>query len=343
MSNSSVKEQGYFRTRDGVRLYYAAEGPKDGEPLVFCYGLVCSKLQWKYQMEEFRKTHRVYYMDYRGHGQSARPADASSMTIENLALDLVEFFDEVGLPSATVLGHSLGVNIVLDLYRLAPVRVRGLVLANGTPKDPFETMFHHNFLQVAFPAIRMAHGLFPDLLQKFWQSQGKNPINQEFIALAGFNPKYAKREDINEYLRITSTVDLDIFLGLLDDFMRTDATHWLHEVKAPALVLGGERDLITPLKNQRIFAELIPGAELVVVPEGSHCPQMEKADLVNEIIGGFLARMEQGASAARARAAGPAAKAKRGKTGNTKVKPGRARAESAEKRNRARPRKKLFY
>lgn len=329
MSDSSVMEQGYFRTRDGVRLYYSAEGPKEGPPLIFCYGLVCSKLQWKYQMDHFRKTHRVYYMDYRGHGQSARPEDAGTVTIENLARDLLEFMDELKIPAATVLGHSLGVNIVLDLYRIAPKRVRALVLANGTPKDPFETMFHHNFLQVAFPAIRMAHGLFPNFLQKFWQSQGSNPINQEFIALAGFNPKYAKREDINEYLRLTATVDLDIFLNLLDDFMKTDATHWLHEVKAPTLVIAGERDRITPLKNQRVFAQLIPNAELSVIEEGSHCPQMEKSELVNNLIGNFLAAAESGRplKPVRARArekakspAKPAAKKKAaGKTGRVKT------------------------
>lgn len=311
-----MMEQGYFRTRDGVRLYYSAEGPKGAPPLIFCYGLVCSKLQWKYQMEHFRRTHRVYYMDYRGHGQSARPDDASSVTIENLARDILEFMDEVKIPFAAVLGHSLGVNIVLDLYRIAPKRIKALVLANGTPKDPFETMFHHNFLQVAFPAIRVAHGFFPTLLQKFWQSQGSNPINQEFIALAGFNPKYAKREDINEYLRLTATVDLDIFLHLLDDFMKTDATHWLHEVKAPTLVIAGERDKITPAKNQRVFAQLIPGARLEVIPEGSHCPQMEKAELVNQLIENFLAASESWQAPKRARPkAGPRKKPKSSKVG----------------------------
>jgi pimeloyl-ACP methyl ester carboxylesterase len=284
-----VNEHGYFRTRDGVRVFYSVEGPKDAPPLLFCYGLVCSKLQWKYQMEKFRNTHRVIYMDYRGHGQSSRPDDASTVTIENLARDLVELMDELGISSAPVLGHSLGVNIILDLYRIAPKRVKALVLANGTSKDPFETMFHHNFLQVAFPAIRKIHSFFPEVLGKFWRSQGTNPINQEFIALAGFNPKFAKREDINEYLRLTSTVDLDIFMSLLTDFMKHDATHWLHEVKVPTLVIAGQKDLITPPLNQKILAQLIPGAEFLEVKEGSHCPQMEKPDEVNKAIAEFLA------------------------------------------------------
>lgn len=288
-SGPHPKEHGYFRTRDGVRLFYSVEGPRNAPPLVFAYGLVCSKLQWKYQMEHFRDTHRVIYMDYRGHGQSDRPEDPTSVTIESCARDLLDLFDELGVDKAPVLGHSLGVNIILDFYRLAPKRVSALVLANGTPKDPFETMFHHNFLQVAFPAIRAAHALFPDLLQKFWESQGSNPVNQQFVAMAGFNTKYASREDINEYLRMTAVVGVDVFLNLLNDFMAYDATHWLHQVKVPTLVIAGERDLITPPVNQRIFAELIPDSQFFEVPEGSHCPQMEKRDLVNSVLEQFLA------------------------------------------------------
>lgn len=285
-------EHGYFRTRDGVRLFYSIEGPKDAPPIVFAYGLVCSKLHWKYQMEHFKKDHRVIYMDYRGHGQSDKPEDPRTVTIENCARDILDLYNELGLTKAPILGHSLGVNIVLDFYRVAPDRVSALVLANGTPKDPFETMFHHNFLQVAFPAIRSAHALFPDLVQKFWASQGASPINREFVSMTGFNRKYASQEDINEYLRGTALVGVDVFLNLLGDYMSYDATHWLHEVKAPTLVIAGEKDLITPPKNQRVFAELIPNSEFAVIPEGSHCPQMEKKDLVSGIIRKFLASAE---------------------------------------------------
>jgi pimeloyl-ACP methyl ester carboxylesterase len=292
MTPAIPNEHGYFRTRDGVRLFYSAEGKRGAPPLLFCYGLVCSKLQWKYQMEYFRENYRVIYLDYRGHGQSDKPEDHRTVTIENCARDLLDLLDELGIDSVPVLGHSLGVNIILDLYRVAPHRVKALVLANGTPKDPFETMFHHNFMQVAIPLVTKVQSVFPELLQKFWASQGTNPINQQFVALAGFNTRYAKREDINEYLRLTSTVELDIFLNLLHDFMRYDACSWLHEVKAPTLVIAGERDLITPPLNQRIFAELIPGSDFFLVPEGSHCSQMEKPGLVNSVIENFLAKAE---------------------------------------------------
>ncbi|MCO5142779.1 MAG: alpha/beta hydrolase [Oligoflexia bacterium] len=281
-------EQGYFRSSDGVKLYYSVEGPSNAPPLIFCYGLVCSKLQWKYQWEYFKKNYRVYYMDYRGHGQSDRPEKASTVTIHRLAKDVLEFMHERNIKRAPILGHSLGVNIVLDLYRMAPEKVLALVLANGTAKDPFETMFHHNFLQVLFPLIRFAHDLAPDVLSKFWKSQGENLINQEFIARAGFNIKYADRKDINEYLRRTSTVDLDIFLNLLNDFIAYDATHWIHEIKAPTLIISGKKDLITPPVNQKIMHKLIPNSKMLMIKEGSHCPQMEQIDLVNENLEKFF-------------------------------------------------------
>lgn len=336
MSEAS-QTQGYFRTRDGVRLYYSVEGPAGAPLLFFCYGLVCSKLQWKYQWQEFRQTHRCVYMDYRGHGQSDKPEDPESVTIEACARDLLDLLDELEAPDAVVLGHSLGVNIILDLYRLAPERVRGLVLANGTPKDPFETMFHHNFLQVAFPLVHATQKFFPEILQKIWRSQGTNPVNQQFVALAGFNPKLAKREDINEYLRLTSTVDLDIFLSLLNDFMKTDATHWLHEVSAPTLVLAGEQDKITPPLNQRLFAKLIPGAEYHEIKEGSHCSQMEKPELVNGILREFFARVEKSQLKRAMKASKPS---KPGKASAAKPK-GKAKAKAPKPaRPAARPAKK---
>lgn len=290
MTLSPHHEHGYIRTADGLRLFYSFDGPQDGPILLFCYGLVCSKLQWQYQIDYFKQKYRVLYMDYRGHNNSDTPENPASMTIENLARDLAQLIKELNLPPVAVLGHSLGVNIVLELYRLHPQLVRCMVLANGSPKDPFETMFHHNFMQPAVKTVLKLYELAPELAEKFWRWQGTNPMNLEIIGRLGFNMKYAKKEDIAEYLRITSTVNLPIFLHLTQDFIAFDATPWLNQVKCPAMILCGERDLITPPVNQRIFHKLIPGSEFLEIKEGSHCAQMEKPDLVNKELEKFLDR-----------------------------------------------------
>lgn len=286
--NTATQEHGYFRSFDGLKLFYSVRGPKGAPPLIFCYGLVCSKLQWKYQIEHFEKTHRVIYFDYRGHHNSEAPDDPGSMTIEALARDLATLHEELKLPPCAVLGHSLGVNIVLEFYRMHPERVSALVLANGTPKDPFETMFGHNLTQVLFPLLPFAYNLAPELIDKFWKSQGTSPLSQEFVARLGFNVKKAKRADINEYIRLTSQVRTDLFLHLLKDFTVYDACHWLDQVKVPTLVIGGQKDYITPPINARKMAKIIPGAKLKVFADGSHCVQMEQIEAVNTLIEDFL-------------------------------------------------------
>lgn len=280
--------QGYFRCADGLKLYYSMSGPAGAPILLFCYGIVCSTLQWKYQMSHFQKKYRVLYMDYRGHNKSETPTDYSLVTLESLARDLVNLLDELEIEQVPVLGHSLGVNVALELYRLAPERVSALVLASGTPKDPFETMFQHNFLQPGFELIRQIYFLVPGVIERFWKLQAQNPVNQELIARAGFNRKYAKREDINEYLRITGTIELGVFIQLLHDFTRYNACPWLDRINVPALILGGKADLITPIQNQRILATLIPNAEILEVKDGSHNAQMEFPELVNARISNFL-------------------------------------------------------
>jgi pimeloyl-ACP methyl ester carboxylesterase len=288
MTLSPNSEHGFIRSHDGLRLFFSCDGPKDAPPLIFSYGLACSKLHWKYQIEHFKKDYRVIYMDFRGHGKSETPKDPKSMTIENLAKDLAVLHEELELPPACMLGHSLGVNIVLDFYKMFPEKVKALVLANGTPKDPFETMFHHNFLQPAVMGALKLYEMAPEMASRFWKWQGTNELNVEIIGRLGFNQKFAKAEDIAEYVRLTSTVDVATFLYLTQDFIAYNATPWLGDVKVPTLIVAGEKDLITPLKNQRILHALIPKSEMLVVDEGSHCPQMEFQDLVNERIEQFL-------------------------------------------------------
>ena len=91
--------------------------------------------------------------------------------------------------------------------------------------------------------------------------------------------------------------DVSPIIAPLNDAQRAAVTAPL----VPTLVLAGERDLITPPKNQQIFAELIPYSELCVVSEGAHCSQMEKPELVNTFIRNFLESVARGETPRKAR------------------------------------------
>ncbi|MDR3607332.1 MAG: alpha/beta hydrolase [Oligoflexia bacterium] len=282
---------GYLQSPDGTRLFYSVEGA--GKPLVFCYGLVCSSLHWTYQIEHFCHGYQAAWMDYRGHGNSDTPKDMNSLTVETLAQDLFLFLDEIGIKEAVFLGHSMGVNTVLEVYRQQPERVLGMVLANGTAKRPLETLlFNNNVLEPVFELARMLHRRSPALLNKIWTFQKGNPLARALIQFGGFNPHLTAPEDVQLYVDQMAKLDPSTLLHLIASYDSYDATSWLHEIKVPTLLIAGERDKITPLAQQELLHQLIPGSRLEVIKHGSHCPQMDLPDLVNVKIEQFLKELK---------------------------------------------------
>ena len=277
---------GYFRSFDGTKLFYSVEG--EGKPLVFCYGLVCSSLHWTYQIEHFRRNYKSIWVDYRGHQNSETPKDLGTLTVGNIARDLGTVLDELKIEDAVFLGHSMGVNVVLEFYRQQPHRVAGMVLANGTPQRPLETLFRTNSLQTGFNLLKKAYERSPKLVSALWRMQKGNPISRMILTLGGFNPYLTAREDIEMYADQVAEMDPGILVYLIQNYDHYDATAWLHTVKAPTLIIAGDQDKIVPKEQQELMHQLIPGSRLEVIKHGSHCPQMDLPDLVNLKIEAFL-------------------------------------------------------
>ncbi len=282
---------GYFRSFDGTKLFYSVEGK--GKPLVFCYGLVCSSLHWTYQIDRFQRDYRAVWFDYRGHQNSDVPDNFDSLTIENMARDLALLFDELGLDDAVLLGHSMGVNVVLEFYRQNPKRVAGMVLANGTPKPPLETLFMgSNAAQAAFGLLRKAYQKSPKTVERLWSLGKGNPFVRNLIGLGGFNPYLTPPEDIELYVNQVCEMDPRILLHLIGNYDHYDATAWLHTIDTPTLVIAGENDKVVPVAQQELMHQLIRGSSLEVIGHGSHCPQMDLPELVNHKIENFLTQLK---------------------------------------------------
>lgn len=288
---SIPERHGYFRSFDGTRLFYSVEG--EGTPMIFCYGLVCSSLHWTYQIEHFRRSYQTIWMDYRGHQNSDTPPDIASVTLDSLAKDLNALMDELKIENAIFLGHSMGVNVVLEFYRQFPHRVKSMILSNGTPTRPLETLLHTSALEPGFRLLEYISEKSPSLLKTIWRSQKANPLVHKTISLLGFNPYLTPREDVALYVDQLADLDPKIFLHLIRNYDQYDGTSWLHTIQVPTLVFAGERDRVVPLAQQELLAQLIPNSEYFMIKHGSHCPQMDLPDLVNTKIDDFLKRNKQ--------------------------------------------------
>lgn len=280
---------GYVKSFDGTKLFYSIEG--QGKPLIFCYGLICSSLHWTYQIDHFQRTHQAVWFDYRGHQNSETPKDLRGLTVENIAKDLGVVLDELNIREAVFLGHSMGVNVVLELYRQQPHRVVGMVLANGTAKRPLETLFRNNVLQAGFGMLKRAYKKSPRLFSTLWKLQKGNPLARTLVAFGGFNPHLTPQADIELYVDQVADMDPSILLHLIENYDSIDYTSWLHTIRVPTLLIAGERDKVIPIEQQELMRQLIPNSKLELIRHGSHCPQMDLPDLVNLKIEKFLSEI----------------------------------------------------
>jgi 3-oxoadipate enol-lactonase len=103
-----------------VRLRYREVGR--GEPVVLLHGLTRSLEDWVMIADSLAVTHRVITLDQRGHGRSSTFTDPARFGIQ-LADDVIRLLDELHIPRAHLVGHSMGADVVANVTSRWPARV----------------------------------------------------------------------------------------------------------------------------------------------------------------------------------------------------------------------------
>lgn len=119
---------------DGVRSYFEDEGG-DGTPVLVYTGLAdpIAAAQRTGPAPALRSTHRLVYVDHRGHGRSDKPHDPSAYALPTRVADACAVLDELGLDRAHVLGFSWGARLGFAIGEYAAERVLSLVLCGNQP------------------------------------------------------------------------------------------------------------------------------------------------------------------------------------------------------------------
>jgi len=99
-------------------------------PLVFVHGFACSQEDWLLQINALKGRFEIVACDLRGHGQT--PGRPQECTIENFGGDVAALVAVLDLEKPVLIGHSMGCRVVLEAASLAPERVGGLVLIDGS-------------------------------------------------------------------------------------------------------------------------------------------------------------------------------------------------------------------
>jgi non-heme chloroperoxidase len=283
----------YFYTEEGIRIFYntnfePAEIDSKKPVVIFIYGLLCSNYQFKYQIPYFEEQgYQILLHDYRFHFSSSQVGDMEACNFENIALDLHQLINYLGIKKTLFVGHSMGVNICLEHARRYPEDVTAQVLISGTVVPPQDIMFDTNMVDITMPFIEAFTKKYPELFKSVWKHSFKNPLIQYAIFDGGFNKKQVEMEFVQLYMKKISELPEKLFFHLLKIMHDHDVINHLESITAPTLIIGGDKDKIIPNYLQQILTRNMPNNQLYIVKDGSHVPQVDFPEMVNQRINQF--------------------------------------------------------
>lgn len=277
---------GTFETFDGERLAYWSYGK--GTALLCLNGLACDAMSWRYFVDYFAPKHRVVLFDYRGHGRSPAPRRPEDASVETNVRDAVVLMKALRLRKVVVVGHSMGGQVALELVHRHPERVRGMVLTLCAYRRPLSTLRDPAARRMAEPFLRVCCEQ-PELVKQMLQNTAAGPVGFSVgRAMGMYHPAYCRPKDWLHYLEHFASLDHRTYGHMALSLQRHDAGPYLPKIACPVLVIGGERDSISPGWIARKMHVRIPRSELLMLPRGSHIGHLEHDLLVNLRVEKFL-------------------------------------------------------
>ncbi|MGO9831574.1 MAG: alpha/beta fold hydrolase [Myxococcaceae bacterium] len=256
--------------------------------MLLCDGLGCAGFIWRYLEPALARRHRVVHWHYPGHGQTPPPSEARGYSVTSLADDAARVLDDARVSRAVVIGHSMGVQVALEMHRRQRARVQALVLVCGSPGHPLDTFHDTSLLRTLLPAFRRTAEAVPQGVSALARGLVRSGIALELALLFEVNPELVHREDLQPYFNHFLTMDPRVFLRAMQAASEHSAQDHLVAVDVPTLVIAGDRDRFTPAWLSRRMALEIAEAELMMVHGGSHTTPLEAPARVEEAVADFL-------------------------------------------------------
>ncbi|MGW7239290.1 alpha/beta fold hydrolase [Streptomyces sp. NPDC054804] len=308
---------------DGTELYYEVDevepdlgpavsprrrrlfGRKAPAPVtvVFSHGYCLNQDSWHFQRAALRGVVRTVHWDQRSHGRSGRGVDQHErgvpLTIDQLGRDLKAVLDAAVPEGPIVLvGHSMGGMTVMALAAQCPELIRERVVATAFVGTSSGRLGEVNFgLPVA--GVNVVRRVLPGVLKALGTQAALVEKGRRATAdlFAGIIKRYsfASREidpAVERFAeRMIESTPIDVvaeFYPAFTDHDKTAALAYFQDL--PVLVLAGVQDLVTPSEHSEVIADLLPDAELVLVPDAGHLVMLEHPEVVTDRLADLLTR-----------------------------------------------------
>jgi 3-oxoadipate enol-lactonase / 4-carboxymuconolactone decarboxylase len=256
-----------FATIHNVRMFYRLQGNAGQPVLILSHSISTDHAMWDLQVENLLPHFQILRYDTRGHGASE--ATAGEYSIEMLGKDILALADSLEISQFAFCGLSLGGAIGQWVAAHAPDRVTHLVLANTSPQFVPRTNWETRIAAV----VKGGMSAVVDVaMQRFFSPD----------MLARRNPNVAS---IRSVFLGTDPVG---YLGCCAALRDMNHGDLLRQIKAPTLVISGNRDVATPWKGYgERLAQKIAGVKLVHL-DAAHLSNIERPQSFTSALLEFL-------------------------------------------------------
>ena len=246
---------------DGLNINYIDEG--EGEEILFLHGWGSSILPFTRLINDLKANHRVVALDFPGCGQSDMMNEA--WNIDDYCSFVIKFIKALNLNNPVLVGHSHGGRVIMKLTGsglLQPPKIVFLDAAGLIPKKSLKQKFKAKSFKIikwflTLPVIKKYSGELLDRARKRYGSADYNAA-----------PPVLRKTLVN--------------------VVNVDLRELLPNICCPTLLVWGENDTATPLRDAKIIESLIKDAGLCVIKGGGHFSFLDSPFEVSAILKSFL-------------------------------------------------------
>lgn len=251
----------------GINLQYVEQGQEHGVPVILLHGFTDSWHSWELVLPHLPASLHVFAISQRGHGNSDKPLEGYDP--KDFAADIAAFLQQKKIDAAIIAGHSMGATIAQGFATDYPERTLGMVLVGSFAsfKENEAIQGFHQVLDTLNDPVEESFAA------EFQQSTLGNPIDPEFLQTA-----------IDESLKLPARV----WKSTAHSLFKADYVSRLRAYTKPVLIVWGDKDVLTPRKDQDLLAGTLMRSQLVVYMGTGHAVHWEEPARFAADLGSFI-------------------------------------------------------
>ncbi len=279
-SGAAPEEEERMVDVGGIATHCLIAGPPDAPRVVFVHGLGGSLATWELNLPAFAAQFRICALDLVGAGSSDKPS--TNYAVPALAEFLARLLDALGTDwqRVSLVGHSLGGAVALEVARRYPERVERLVLVDSAGLGP---EINQTVLSLMRSEPTKDH-LRAELASFF--------ARPERVQQALIDQLYEQRTQPGAHKALIATLEA----AFDDGQQQIDLRQALAALPMPVLVVWGAGDTVIPATHAE-EARRAPQSRVEILPDSAHCPHIEQSETFNALSIAFLSASPQAVEA----------------------------------------------